>query len=124
NLWMWLADITYKDWQQYHGLQDMTNTIKQRIHLAGTGGHFDIMAEIQENAEAEINTIAKDAANKLSELKEIGKEKILLDDDSENFGIGWIPVGIKLAAEDVTGKVVQGSETPSGVMDKIVDGVG
>ena len=53
NLWMWLADITYHDWQQYHGLTDMTNTIKQRIHASGAGEHFAIIAEIQESAENE-----------------------------------------------------------------------
>ena len=59
NEWMWLADITYNDWQQYHGLQDMANTIKQRIHASGSGDHFDGMASIQESAEQDINTVAK-----------------------------------------------------------------
>ena len=127
NLWMWLADITYYDWQEYHGLTDMTNTIKQRIHASGAGEHFTKMAEIQESAENNVNTISKDAANKLAELKEIGREKILLGDDSENFGSGWGPVGIKMVAEDVKSKVseaIHGSETPSGVVDQILEGVG
>lgn len=126
NEWMWLADITYNDWQQYHGLQDMANTIKQRIHASGAGDHFDKMASLQESAERDINAVAKDAANKLAELKDIGREKILLGDSSENFGKGWVPVGIRLAAEDVKSKVsevVHGTETPTGYVDQILEGV-
>lgn len=126
NLWMWLADITYYDWQEYHGLADMANTIKQRIHASGAGEHFTIMAEIQESAEDKVNTIAKDAANKLAELKEIGREKILLGDDSENFRSGGATGGIKMTAEDVNSQVsevVYGSETPSGVDDQVVEEV-
>jgi hypothetical protein len=127
NEWMWLADITYKDWQQFHGLQDMANTIKQRIHASGSGDHFDAMASIQDSAEQDINTVAKDAATKLSELKDIGREKILLGDSSENFGKGWVPVGVKLAAGDVKSKVseaVHGTETPTGIVDQVLEGVG
>jgi hypothetical protein len=126
NLWMWLADITYLDWKQYHGLQDMTNSIKQRIHDAAAGPHFDIIAEIQEDAEAQINVVAKEAAGKLTELKEIGREKILLGDSSTNFGAGWIPRGVKMAADEVVSKVseiVHGSETPTGVVDHVMEGV-
>lgn len=128
NLWMWLADITYADWQEYHGLQDMANTIKQRIHQAGAGKHFDVMAGIQETAEAQINLVAKEAAARLNELKEIGREKIMLGDGSDNFGKGWVPVGIRLAAEDVKSKAseaVYGKETPEpDVVDRILEGIG
>ena len=126
NLWMWLADITYNDWQQYHGLADMTNTIKQRIHASGAGEHFAIIAEIQESAENKVNTISKDAANKLSKLKEIGRDKILSGDDSENFGNEWVPVGITMAAEDGksdVSEVVHGSQTPSEVVDQVLEEV-
>ena len=74
-----------------------------------------------------VNTISKDAANKLAKLKEIGREKILLGDDSENFGSGWVPVGIETTTEDVqsqVGEVVHESETPSGVVDQILEEVG
>lgn len=127
NLWMWLADITYVDWQEYHGLQDMTSTIKQRIHQAGAGKHFEVMAGIQETAEGQINLVAKEAAARLSELKEIGREKIMLGDGSDHFGKGWVPVGVRLAAEDVKSKAseaVYGKETPTGVVDQILEGVG
>src|SRR5579871_6813966 len=83
NTWMWLADITYDDWQQYHGLHDMTGTIKQRIHAAGAGRHFDVMAKVQEKAEAEVNAVAKEAARRLGDLKDIGREKIMLGDASD-----------------------------------------
>lgn len=127
NLWMWLADITYVDWQEYHGLQDMANTIKQRIHQAGAGKHFDVMAGIQETAEGQINLVAKEAAARLGEIKEIGREKIMLGDGSDNFGKSWVPVGVRLAAEDVKSKAseaVYGKETPTGVVDQILEGVG
>jgi len=120
NLWMWLADITYQDWKQYHGLKDMTNSIKHRIHAAAAGPHFDTMAEIQEEAEAQINAVAKQAAGKLAQLKEVGREKILLGDASENFGPAWIPV------DNVASKVsetVHGSETPTDVMDQVMEGM-
>lgn len=122
NLWMWLADITYQDWKQYHGLQDMTNSIKQRIHSAAIGPHFDNIATIQDEAEAQINIVAKEAAGKLAELKEVGREKILLGDASENFGAGWIPVGVKMAGTDFVSKVsevVHASETPTGVIEQV-----
>ena len=126
NLWMWLADITYQDWKQYHGLKDMTNSIKHRIHAAAAGPHFDTMAEIQEEAEAQINAVAKQAAGKLAELKEVGREKILLGDASENFGSAWIPVGVGMAVGNAASKVseaVHGSETPTGVMDQVMEGM-
>ena len=126
SLWMWLADITYHDWQQYHGLQDMSNTIKQRIHVAGGGSHFDVMAELQLNAEAQINAAAKEAATKLSELKETGREKIILGDATENFEKNWIQAQVKSAAEDVetvVSKATQGTETPEPIVDQTPDGV-
>lgn len=126
NTWMWLADITYDDWQQYHGLNDMTATIKQRIHGAGVGGHFDIMAKVQEDAEAAVNAVAKEAAKRLGDLKDIGREKIMLGDGSDDFGHDWIPAGLKLAATNVKSKVseiVSGTQTPTGVVDQITEGV-
>lgn len=122
NIWMWLAGITYHDWQQYHGLKDMTSTIKQRIHVAGAGSHFDTMAELQENAEGAINTVAKGAAARLAELKEIGREKILLGDATENFGAGWVRASTNLAAKDIESEVNEAageSEKSTGVVDQI-----
>lgn len=122
NLWMWLPDITYYDWQEYHALHDLTNTIKQRIHKAGAGEHFDIMAEIQENAEAQINAVAKDASNRITKLKEIARKRILLGDSRENFGADDKPATGNV--ESKGSEVVEGVESSNGIADQVMEGVG
>ena len=118
NIWMWTANITYYDWQEYHALQDLTKTIKHRIHSAGAGKHFDIMAEIQETAEAEVNDVAKEAANRLAELKKIGREKILMGDASENFEAGRISVDVNLEGVEKTTEAIYG--TPQEPLESVL----
>jgi len=128
HIWMWLDGITYDDWQLYHGLHDMTGTIKQRIHLAGAGSHFQAMADVQETAEVEINDLVKGAVSRLAELKEIGPKRILSGDASEEFRLHWAPGGVEsvVPVDTVEGKVnevVDGTQTTVGVVDEITQGV-
>ncbi|KAF3392445.1 hypothetical protein F1880_008671 [Penicillium rolfsii] len=84
--WVWMDDVTYKDWAKYHALKAQIDDWRNEIRKVGMN-HKSI-AEAQSVASGILDSgmeVAEDTARELIRLKDVGNWKIAAREVGDNF---------------------------------------
>lgn len=101
--WAWMDYVGYKDWAKYHDLKKEIKESRAIIIESAESNEklLEVTQWVESAWEGRATEIAKEAAEALKQVKEIGKKKIELADASGDSTDGHIPSIAEKAAQQV-----------------------
>ena len=78
--------VSNQDWINYHQLKDLAMESVKRVEASASMSFITGVDQLKSRTESQVNSISKDAAQKLKALRSVGKDKIIRHDASSDFG--------------------------------------
>lgn len=122
--WAWMDYVGYKDWAKYHDLKKEFKESRVTIIKSAESNEklLEVTQWVEDAWEGRATEIAKEAAEELGQVKEIGKKKIELADASDDFTDDHTPTVAQNGGADKPRNAIVGEEQKDDtIKEKMVD---
>ena len=104
--WAWTEGVTYKDWSNFHEVRKTWDEWRDEIEAVATShqGLADAKSAAEE-VESKGLAIAGDAGQELARLKDVGRWKIRVKDDTDDFSSKVLPPRAAVVGQKVRNNV-------------------
>ena len=106
-----MDDVAKSDLRRLEALDDKVRKIGKDLDSVADSTLYSYAKDLKkllESTESKVESLAGGAANKLQTLHSIGPKKITLNDDSDEFGHGYLPFGAMLGAQAIYNQISVG----------------
>ncbi|KAI0128271.1 hypothetical protein BJ170DRAFT_594129 [Xylariales sp. AK1849] len=118
--WAWMDGVTYKHWQQFHVLRENFDVwVEDLKHLVITHPGLAAAQTAGNDVESEGMSIAAEAAQELSKLKQVAAWKASAGDLSDDFSV----TTMKLAAETAEKKAAEAAQVAAEALKSATEDV-
>lgn len=106
-----MEGVTKKELRRLEALDGRVKDIEEKLNLVSARilkEYTKTLGNLLKDTEKNVESLAGGAANKLHTLRNIGPKKITVLDDSDEFGHGYLPVGLMLGAQAIYNQISTG----------------